>query len=60
MTQKHFVALAAALKASKPGVNWAESKFGQWKQDVQAVARVCSDMNPRFNYADFYAACGCD
>ena len=68
MSKKHFIALAKALKASKPRPvptdkcgethklvfsKWME----QWEQDVKAVANVCGDCNNNFNWDTFMVAC---
>lgn len=55
MTRKHFNALAAALAASRPdgaGYEWA-----QWRADVSAISRVCSQFNDSFDAARFLDAC---
>jgi hypothetical protein len=58
MSRKHFIALANALKAEKPGDNWNPNKRVQWELDVNAVANACAQANSRFNRARFLAACG--
>ena len=58
MTKKHFEALAAALKAEKPGLHWDPNKHVQWDNDVAAIASVCADFNGAFDRARFYKACG--
>lgn len=68
MTRKHFEALAAALKDSKPdkpnsameqwAVNDLLGRMSQWRADVRAIADVCLDYNLLFNDAKFYTACG--
>ena len=49
MTKKHFIALAKALRAEKPGSNWDPNKLIQWDLDVKAVANVCASASPRFD-----------
>ena len=49
MTKKHFIALADALRAEKPGTNWDPNKMVQWELDVKAIANVCAAHNPNFN-----------
>ena len=49
MTKKHFIALADALSAEKPGSGWNPNKLVQWELDVKAVANVCQSQNPNFN-----------
>lgn len=69
MTRKHFEALAAALRLSKPDQptnNGPDSRkwdwptweaLSQWRADVRAIASVLLAHNPRFD-TRFYAACG--
>lgn len=49
MSKKHFIALADALRAEKPGINWDPNKMVQWELDVKAIANACAASNPRFN-----------
>ena len=44
MSKKHFIALAKALNRQMPSEDSRE--YSQWKRDVEAVADVCSAMNP--------------
>lgn len=55
MTQRHFVALAAALDATRPDND--APNFDQWAADVRAVADVCAAANDRFDRDRFIAAC---
>lgn len=58
MTQKHFIALADALRQTRPrfheenmkrGPNAATMVDDQWRRDVAYIADVCEASNPRFN-----------
>ena len=55
MSKKHFIALAKALNRQMPSEDSRE--YSQWKRDVEAVADVCSAMNPAFEYNTFRNAC---
>jgi hypothetical protein len=58
MSRKHFIALAAALKAEKPGANWCANKRVQWALDVKAIANTCARFNCNFKRERFLTACG--
>jgi hypothetical protein len=58
MSRKHFIALAAALKAEKPGGNWCANKHVQWALDVKAIANTCARFNNNFKRERFLTACG--
>lgn len=58
MTKRHFIALARALLAERPGDNWDANKKVQWELDCKAVAKVCLAQNPRFDRGKFLLACG--
>jgi hypothetical protein len=58
MTRKHFEALAAALKAEKPGDNWDPNKRVQWDLDVKAIANAVASFNPNFDRDRFLKAAG--
>jgi hypothetical protein len=58
MSRKHFVALANAPKAEKPGANWSANKHCQWQLDVNAIANVCARFNSNFKRERFLTACG--
>lgn len=47
MSRKHYRALAEALKANSASYDV-----------VLAIANVCKNDNPRFDYHTFFAACG--
>ena len=48
MTKQHFIALADALRASKPAEE-NDAAHVQWLADVGAIAIACKAANPRFN-----------
>ncbi len=59
MTCKHFEAIAAALKNSKPPEpsKYYPITMSQWRADVRAIAAIAH--HPRFGFdSHFYAACG--
>lgn len=73
MSKKHFIKLAAALKASKPlPVDRTQTdllpdaeyvsltSLTQWRIDVRAVADVCASFNGNFDRVRFLSACGLD
>lgn len=45
MNRKHFEALAKALRETKAST-----------RTIEAIAAVCSDTNPNFDYAGFRSA----
>ena len=60
MSRKHFKALAAELKFTKPSPDKGDAAMIQWRSDVRAVSRVCDRMNPSFDAPRFLEACGYD
>lgn len=56
MSRKHFEALAAALRESKPLAE--QSALLQWQLDVAKVSDVLAESNPRFDRGKFLDACG--
>ena len=58
MTKKYFKALADALFHEMPKSSPESAEMQQWKDDCKAVASVCSDSNPRFDWNRFMEACG--
>lgn len=53
MSKRHFIALADALRAEKPGTNWNSNKMVQWELDVKAIADVCQRFNSNFKRQRF-------
>lgn len=53
MSKKHFIALADALRRSKPelslGCADSISRLAQWNADVTAIADECKRENYAFN-----------
>jgi hypothetical protein len=58
MLRKHFIAIAAMLRASRPESHWDANKRAQWDMDVTAIADVCRRFNAQFNRSRFIDACG--
>lgn len=58
MTQKHFIALAAALKKTRPNHQDDDLLRLQWIKDVKAIAAVLLVQNPKFKLDLFLKACG--
>jgi len=59
MTKKHFNALAAALRRTRPNMGTEPlSSYAQWSADVMAITGVLQESNPRFARTRFLAACG--
>lgn len=56
MSQKHYIALAAAFAAIRP--DDLPERRRQWKDDLDAVASVLANDNPRFDRARFLATAG--
>ncbi len=56
MTKKHFIALASAFHASKPGKTDLK-RYTQWMLDRDAVSDVCKQCNPSFNAEMFKNWC---
>jgi hypothetical protein len=59
MSKKHFIALAAALRACRPDPS-NEAARTQWARDVRAIAHVCVAHNPAFRFAQFLDACNAE
>jgi hypothetical protein len=49
MTKQHCIALADALRETRPAEHWDANKRLQWQMDVDAIASVCARANSRFN-----------
>jgi hypothetical protein len=58
ISRKHFQMIADELKSNRPEAHWDANKMTQWQLDVRAVAKALSSLNPRFDFARFYKACG--
>jgi hypothetical protein len=54
MTRKHFVAIAASMKALRDSTEDSDSV----DDAARAIADVCAESNSRFNRARFLKACG--
>lgn len=54
MSKKHFIALAAEIKAILTETNNREAALAAAK----VVSKVAQTDNPRFDIARFYVACG--
>ncbi len=48
LTRKHFIALADALRESKPNRHSTDAIF-QWQNDVDTIAVVCHKFSDLFN-----------
>lgn len=57
MEHRHFKAIAAALRESRPASNWEPAKMSQWKSTVNSFVVICRSSNSRFNADRFLAAC---
>lgn len=53
MTKKHFVAIAGALRELRDKSDNTDSV----DDAARAIAVVCAESNPRFDYARFLSAC---
>ena len=66
MNKKDYIVLAAALAAIRPTLltsDASEIEIGKtiaWQASCLAVANVCADLSPRFDRAQFLAACHAD
>ena len=57
MTKKHLQALLAGrIATTKPTPG--NDPFIVWLRVVTAIAGVCAQANPNFDYARFFTACG--
>jgi hypothetical protein len=59
MSRKHFVKIAATLKAQLEAASTPEAKEAV-KAVIRALADDFSDFNPNFCWRTFAAACGLD
>lgn len=64
MTRKHFIALAEALRASRPEpddylhTDEYQARLSTWEYTVRAVAGTCRSFNGLFDLYRFLAAAG--
>ena len=58
MTRKDYIALADALKHSRPPALMFSESDSQWRYDVRVIAAVLKEDNPRFKPETFYARAG--
>lgn len=59
MSRKHFIALAAALKAARADLETGNAKPADVLRDVaERVADVCRTQNEHFDRARFMSAAG--
>jgi hypothetical protein len=59
-TMKEALALARALRTTKPTPQHGPAAVHTWGRCVAAVAEVLARSNRRFDSQTFYAACGLD
>ena len=59
-TMKAALALARALRSTKPTPQDGPAAVHAWGHCVEAVGGVLARSNPRFDSQTFYAACGLD
>lgn len=57
MSKKHFIALAERLRFAYGQQSTRAQRIAAADM-IHAVAQVCAQDNPRFDYDRFYAACG--
>ena len=58
MTEKDYIAIAAALSATRPTLDNTLREISQWTRTRDALADVLADDNPRFDRDQFEHACG--
>ena len=59
-TMKAALALARALRSTKPTPQHGPAAVHTWGHCVEAVGEVLARSNPRFDRQSFYAECGLD
>lgn len=57
MSQKDYIALAAAFKREKPAKTVHEDRYIQWTRDVLSVSAVLAGDNFKFKKDVFLRAC---
>jgi hypothetical protein len=57
MTKKHFEAIAQAMQATAPRIEWL-NKRQQWRNDCRELSRTFVQFNPYFDRVRFLEACG--
>ncbi len=57
-TKRHHEAIAATMKAERPGLFWDANKRTQWNMDVKALALMFDRDNLAFISSKFIEACG--
>ena len=60
MTRQHFIAIAGALRVSRPIVKVRKNSptYKQWKRCVVNIGIELYSFNSAFNQYRFYEACG--
>ena len=59
MSRKDYIAIAEALSQSRPIAlsEHGQAQLSQWQADINAIADVLAQDNPRFNRERFVEAC---